>query len=210
MAAFTAPDTLIFVPPPMDDRPLANQLLTEDSISHYLTEETWEEKDDTKKWARERGKLIRCIIVCNGTTNDSAFQMVCECSGKHKSHAKKDTLQVAKTKRKNITFSKKTGCPFKLQFKRNKAKRWFLEKVVCGNHNHPIPESLLSHAYARRLTKEEENIVESLTQIRMKPIDILAHLKERNPQNDSNLDNIYNARKNTMLGNGNKGTKCKN
>ncbi|XP_026446034.1 uncharacterized protein LOC113346719 [Papaver somniferum] len=143
----------------MDDQPLANQLLTKDSSSHYLTEETWEEKDDAKKWARERGKLIRCIIVCNGTTKYSAFQMVCECSGKHKSHAKKDTLQAAKTKRKNTTFSKKTGCPFKLQFKRNKANKWFLEKVVCGSHNHPIPESLLLHAYVGRFTKEEENIV---------------------------------------------------
>ncbi|XP_026434762.1 uncharacterized protein LOC113332434 [Papaver somniferum] len=122
----------------MDDQPLENQLLTKDSSSHYLTEEAWEEKDDAKKWDRERGKLIRCIIVCNGTTNDSAFQMVCECSGKHKSCAKKDTLQAAKTKRKNTTFSKKTGCPFKLQFKRNKANKWFLEKVVSGSHNHPI------------------------------------------------------------------------
>ncbi|XP_026428718.1 uncharacterized protein LOC113324632 [Papaver somniferum] len=172
MAVFTAPSTLLVVPPPMDDQPLANQLLIENSSSHYLTEETWEEKDDAKKWARERGKLIRCIIVCNGTTNNSSFQMVCECNGKHKSHAKKDTLQVEKTKRKNTSFSKKTGCPFKLQFKRNKAKRWFLEKVVCGSHNHPIPQSLLSHAYVGRLTKEEENIVESLTQIRMKTIHI--------------------------------------
>ncbi|XP_026380467.1 uncharacterized protein LOC113275228 [Papaver somniferum] len=139
----------------MDEQPLENQLLTQDSSSHYLTEETGEEKDDAKHWARERGKLIMCIIVCNGTTSESAFQMVCECSGQHRSHAKKGTVQVAKAKRKQTTFTKKTRCPFKLQFKKNAAKRWFLDKVVCGSHNHHIPESLLSHSYAGRLTEEE-------------------------------------------------------
>ncbi|XP_026398923.1 uncharacterized protein LOC113294761 [Papaver somniferum] len=47
---------------------------------------------------------------------------------------------------------------------------WFLEKVVCGSHNHPIPESLLSHSYVGHLTEEEENIVESLTQIPLEDI----------------------------------------
>ncbi|XP_026443578.1 uncharacterized protein LOC113343661 [Papaver somniferum] len=155
---------IVLPPSPMPSQPNANEILTEDSSHHYLNDLRWKDKEDAKKWARERGKSIMCVIVYNGSTNDRHFQMVCECSGESKSHVKKGTLYEPKTNRKNTTFTKKTKCPFKLQFKHNKKSvkseewYWYLEKVVCGRHNHPTPDTLLSHPYAARLNDEENSL----------------------------------------------------
>ncbi|XP_026435530.1 protein FAR1-RELATED SEQUENCE 5-like [Papaver somniferum] len=179
---------IVLPPSSMPSQPNANEILTEDSSHHYLNDLTWKDKKDAKKWAIERDKLIMC---------DRHFQMVCECSGTSKSHVKKGTESKRKTKRKNTTFTKNTNCPFKLQFKHNKKNEnnfWYLEKVACGRHNHLIPKTLLSHPYAARLNDEEKMIVSSMTENRMKPIDILSHIKLLNPSNVSTLATIYNAK----------------
>ncbi|XP_026383446.1 protein FAR1-RELATED SEQUENCE 5-like [Papaver somniferum] len=179
----------------MQDQPQPVQV-SEDTSAHYANNYEWKDKEDAKKWARSQGLKKMCIIVQNKQVTFNDFQMLCECSLKYESHWKKGSEYKPKTARKKGVYNtKKTGCPFKLKFKFNDDKKmWYMEKVISGYHNHPIPESLINHPYSARLNPLEKELVCVLSKRRTRPIDILSGVKVLNPQNSSSLSTIYNER----------------
>ncbi|XP_026450699.1 protein FAR1-RELATED SEQUENCE 5-like [Papaver somniferum] len=179
----------------MEDQPQPVQV-SEDTSTHYANNYELKDKEDAKKWARSQGLEKMCIIVQNKQVIFNSFQMVCKCSGKYESHWKKDSEYKPKTARKKGVYNtKNTGCPFKLKFKFNDDKKmWYMEKVISGYHNHPIPESLINHPYSARLNPLEKDLVRVLSKRRTRPIDILSGVKVLNPSNSSSLATIYNER----------------
>ncbi|KAD4178869.1 hypothetical protein E3N88_27460 [Mikania micrantha] len=73
-------------------------------------------------------------------------------------------------------------------------------RVVNNEHNHLAAEQLGGHPYAMRLNENETRLVEQLSNQNMLPRDILAAVKDQNPDNVSNLRNIYNARRKSRIG----------
>ncbi|XP_026443342.1 uncharacterized protein LOC113343330 [Papaver somniferum] len=179
----------------MEDQPPLVQV-SEDTSAHYANNYEWKDKKDAKLWARSQGLKKMCIIVQNKQVTDNNVQMVCECSGKYESHWKKGSGYKPKTaRREGVYNTKKTGCPFKLKFKFNDDnKMWYMEKVVSGYHNHPIPESLINHPYSARLNPLEKDLVRVLSKRRTRPIGILSVVKVLNPRNSSSFATIYNER----------------
>ncbi|KAD4585224.1 hypothetical protein E3N88_22825 [Mikania micrantha] len=98
------------------------------------------------------------------------------------------------------TGSKKTGCEFELIGKYERSCGGWKLRVVNNEHNHQGAEQLGGHPYAMRLNESETRLVEQLSNQNMLPRDILAVVKDQNPDNVSNLRNIYNARRKLRVG----------
>ncbi|KAH6780136.1 hypothetical protein C2S52_011373 [Perilla frutescens var. hirtella] len=92
------------------------------------------------------------------------------------------------------TGSKRIGCPFCLKgHYLPEFNQWMLE-VACGVHNHPQAKYLEGHAYAGRLTSDEEKLVASLSSSHTHPKQILAAIQRSFPNNKSTIKTIYNVR----------------
>ncbi|KAD3067639.1 hypothetical protein E3N88_35519 [Mikania micrantha] len=98
------------------------------------------------------------------------------------------------------TGSKKTGCEFELIGKYERSCGGWKLRVVNNEHNHQGAEQLGGHPYAMRLNESETRLVEQLSNQNMLPRDILAAVRDQNPDNVSNLRSIYNARRKLRAG----------
>ncbi|XP_021986252.1 uncharacterized protein LOC110882573 [Helianthus annuus] len=77
--------------------------------------------------------------------------------------------------------SKKVGCPFRLIGKLDSSSgNWSLVEKK-NIHNHEPAEFLEGHAFARRLTPDEESLVERLYLQTMEPTDIHLTIRKQNP-----------------------------
>ncbi|KAL4583479.1 hypothetical protein LXL04_008052 [Taraxacum kok-saghyz] len=91
-----------------------------------------------------------------------------------------------------MEIQKIINCPFELVGKYLKAHdRWTL-RVKRDEHNKESSLYMEGHAYAMRLTDKESRLVKDLTELNVKPRDILPTLKEQNQNNVSSLRTIYN------------------
>ena len=78
----------------------------------------------------------------------------------------------------NDTGSKICGCSFELVGKYlSLYNRWMLI-VICETHNHEPTLYLEGHSYARKLSENESQLVNDLTQTNVKPCDILSTIKK--------------------------------
>ncbi|XP_071705421.1 uncharacterized protein [Rutidosis leptorrhynchoides] len=90
--------------------------------------------------------------------------------------------------------------------RRSKTKNGYLAKILfmCERGGMSVSKSapekskpskkIDCHAYAMRLTNEEECLVKDMSSNYVKPSEILATLKQRNPENVSSNMTIYNAK----------------
>jgi hypothetical protein len=60
-------------------------------------------------------------------------------------------------------------------------------------HNHSVAVHLEGNSYAGRLLQEETSLLVNMSKSRVKPMDILATLKQRDPLNATTMKTIYNA-----------------
>ncbi|KAD4180104.1 hypothetical protein E3N88_28695 [Mikania micrantha] len=90
------------------------------------------------------------------------------------------------------TGSKKFGCEFELIGKYERSCGGWKLCEVNNEHNHQGAEKLGGHPYAMRLNESKTHLVEQLSNQNMLPRDVLAAIKDQNPDNVSNLRSIYN------------------
>jgi histone-lysine N-methyltransferase SETD2 len=88
------------------------------------------------------------------------------------------------------TGSKKLNCPFML-IGRLRKEGWKLE-VKHANHNHDPFIHAEGHAFARRLTPQEEKMVETLYFQGLEPANIHLAIRAQNPDNVCILRDIHN------------------
>lgn len=93
-----------------------------------------------------------------------------------------------------MSGSKKCGCSFELKGKKLPTDDDLILLVVCGVHNHSTAVHFEGHSYAGRLLQEETSLLVDMSKSRVKPRDILATLKQRDPLDAITMKTIYNAR----------------
>ena len=90
--------------------------------------------------------------------------------------------------------TRKTNCPFELVAKFYKSNDHWTLTVVNPTHNHDAVKHMEGHPQAMRLSESQKNMVSDLTQLNIKPKQILSTIKKHDPENASTLKTIYNAR----------------
>ncbi|XP_035845394.1 uncharacterized protein LOC118491604 [Helianthus annuus] len=88
--------------------------------------------------------------------------------------------------------SKKIGCPFKMIGKLDASSGNWSLVVKQKDHNHEHAVFLEGHAFARRLTPDEELLVERLYIQNMEPTNIHLTIRKQNPQSVCILRDIQN------------------
>lgn len=65
--------------------------------------------------------------------------------------------------------------------------------ITDGIHNHVLDRALQGHLIAGRLKPEEKQLLSELTRNLVPPKNIISTMKERDPNNVSDIKQIYNA-----------------
>lgn len=138
-------------------------------------------------WVKSRGFDNGYVIVTGRSKKSSKDGIVnkvwlmCDRGGKHNSIA---------TKRRSGT--KKMGCPFKLVGLYDADRLVWNLHVRDDDHTHAPAQHMEGHPYARRLTQEEYNMVEQLSEQHMPTRNILSSVKKFFPGNVSINRDLYN------------------
>ncbi|KAF6138868.1 hypothetical protein GIB67_018599 [Kingdonia uniflora] len=204
-----APCGISDLPDPLDnddEKVESNSSHDWDFTKEFTTDKLFNGRKELLDWVRKVGMSLGIVVVIKGSKASVTAKyphtwLHCDRSGKYrdKSGKKRYCDKINKSKgESNINKrlrSNKCGCPFELRAGRkgNSGDLWEL-KVYCGRHNHQ-PADLEGHAYAGRLTEEEEKLVVEMTKNDWRPREILEILKERRPENCSNINTIYSVKK---------------
>ncbi|XP_026443354.1 uncharacterized protein LOC113343346 [Papaver somniferum] len=170
-----------------------------DSTEVFTTNKIFGSKDEVVKWCRDVGKKKNMVIVIvKGESKNQGgkglfVELSCERSGKHRKLKIDESLLNPNVKRRKGTSTKKCRCPFRLRSACLDTNTWKLT-VRVGYHNHLDADTLLGHAYAARLTNDEEEDVILLAAGGAKPKSILNTIKEKYPDNVSTVRTIRNAK----------------
>ncbi|XP_058775580.1 protein FAR1-RELATED SEQUENCE 5-like [Vicia villosa] len=122
----------------------------------------------------------------NGTARRNAFvTMLCERSGKY--HP-----PLRKSKRDDMS-SRKCECPFKICCYMLASKKWRFS-FIYGLHNHDLFSKLQGHPSVCRLKPEEKTCFSDMFLNLIQPKNIPATLKQKEPDNVSNISQVYNIR----------------
>ncbi|XP_058774718.1 uncharacterized protein LOC131648990 [Vicia villosa] len=146
-------------------------------------------------WVRnEASKLGFGIVILrsgNGSSRRKDFVVLnCERGGKY--------VRTNRVLKHDDTGSRKCACPFKLHVTRRIDGLWHFS-MICGVHNHTLETNLYGHPSACRLSREEENVISKLSTIKVAPRNILTDLKQKKPDNVSNIKQVYNERYNLKV-----------
>ncbi|KAL5730924.1 [histone H3]-lysine(4) N-trimethyltransferase [Ranunculus cassubicifolius] len=171
-----------------------------DLTDHFTTDRVFETREELIRWAGRVGKECGCIIVIRKSDHPTTGRkprlfLGCERGGKYRTHKKAVANQDDIKRRKRKSGSKKCDCPFVLRgvCLSGPLDQWKVT-VECGHHNHPLATDLNGNAYGGRLTAEERQVLFEMTLNGVKPKQVLTVIKERDPNNSSKLQHIYNAR----------------
>lgn len=86
---------------------------------------------------------------------------------------------------------RKHGCPFKVRGYRKENNTWKFN-VVSGVQNHYLCHKFTEYSIVCRLNPEDKELVSVMTLNMVSPQNILEMLKQKIPQNVSNIKKIYN------------------
>ncbi|KAJ1406207.1 Protein FAR1-RELATED SEQUENCE 11 [Sesbania bispinosa] len=145
----------------------------------FTTNEVFGSRDELLNWVRGTAMehnfvvvIVRSDIGNNG--RKTKLVLGCERSGKYIPY-KSELVR-------NVTGSRKCGCPFRLRGRALANGGGWKLNVVSGVHNHDVAENLEGHPYAGRLTVEK-SLLEDMTKNMVKPRSILLTLKDHNKHN---------------------------
>ncbi|XP_058726781.1 protein FAR1-RELATED SEQUENCE 5-like [Vicia villosa] len=120
----------------------------------------------------------------NGMARKNAFvTMLCERSRKYHPPLRKF--------KRDDTCTRKCECPFKIRDYMVASKKWRFS-VICGLHNHDMCGKLQGHPSVCRLKPEEKTCINDMSLNLVQPKNILATLKQKEPDNVSNIRQVYN------------------
>ena len=138
-----------------------------------------------KDWAETQG-----YAVVIGRSRPNKVWIKCDRGGKYSDrHAEHPENR----KRKRIE-SRLTGCPFKIQANTKKDGIW-RSRTETAEHNHGPSEDLSIHPTLRRMTDEQNQKVNEMTEGGHTPVEILAEMQRLWPNIKLLRRDIYNARK---------------
>lgn len=153
------------------------------------------DSENAKEWARFMGGITKMVLVTqrswkNKRNGLGVFRLVCEYYG-----YPRDTTDVDKDfppSSNRDGKSKKIGCAFELEGREYEIDKWRVF-VICGSHNHDLPDNLFGHAFAGRLTPKQHQKVRRGAMIGIKPRDLLSILKDEDPECVTSIRQVYNS-----------------
>jgi len=137
-----------------------------------------------QQWAEAHGyATVRKTSVCDKRGEIRKIWVICDKGSKIRSikppvPATTDQQQGETKPRK--AGSRKTGCEFTLTITRTSEIQWEVA-IITATHNHEPSVNASTHPTHRKLTTNEENVVNAMIERTAKPRDILLALKQLNP-----------------------------
>ncbi|KAL6541943.1 hypothetical protein OROGR_011429 [Orobanche gracilis] len=162
------------------------------TMSSFYNDRVFETREELMDWVQTTARNLGYVIVIQRTKKTvlgfvKNVYLMCDRGGEYKSASQSTTL----------SGTKKCGCPFQLiaKYSHDPTHSGWKINVICDIHNHDPAIFLEGHAFAKRLSKKEFEIVEDMTKKHMAPRDILTQLKKNDDQNVSTRQIVYDARK---------------
>ncbi|XP_058726691.1 uncharacterized protein LOC131598070 [Vicia villosa] len=154
----------------------------------FINKQEFDDRDSMLTWIRKTATILSFSVVIgrsdNGLERRNVFvTMLYERSGKY-------WTPLRKFKRDDMR-SRKCECPFKIRGYMLATKKWKFT-VICGLHNHELCSKLQGHHSVCRLKPEEKTCISDMTLNLIQPKNILVTLKQKEPNNISNIRQVYN------------------
>ncbi|XP_058759135.1 uncharacterized protein LOC131632404 [Vicia villosa] len=153
----------------------------------FISKQDFDDRESMLTWIRRKVVNLGFGVVIgrsdNGTARRNLFVTMCGRSGKYNPPLKKF--------KKDDTCTRKCECPFKSRCYMLASKKW-RSSVICGLHNHELCAKLQGHPIACRLNLVEKASIKDLSLNFVQPKNILVTLKRKEPDNISNIRQVYN------------------
>ena len=152
----------------------------------FTSDKIWESREEAFLWAREIAMNQHFCIKKwrNKPSTPRALGGTWLPCDRHGQNVPKGAGQV-----RDITRSKKCGCPFMLRLKEGPKGLWRII-VQHGTHNHVIADNLYGSALAGRPTAEEKEIIRVMTVNHCKPLKIHTTIHS-SPGNLTKMKQVY-------------------
>ncbi|KAI3802564.1 hypothetical protein L1987_30701 [Smallanthus sonchifolius] len=156
----------------------------------YKTDQNFQSREQLVDWAVRIGRENGYVLVTRrsrrkGDDPTEPFIKVWLVCDRHGERASTATVR--------RDGSKKIGCPFKLEGEYQENTGDWKLTVKDDSHNHDPSQHLEAHSFARRLSQSEQLLVAKLYSQNMLPRNILATIREQNPESSCIKKDIYNA-----------------
>ncbi|KAJ1387866.1 hypothetical protein SESBI_39627 [Sesbania bispinosa] len=162
----------------------------------FTANEIFGSRDKLLNWVRGTAMEHSFVVVIvrsdsGGNGRKTKLVLGCERSGKYMPYKSKLV--------RNVTSSRKCGCPFRLRGRPLANGGGWKLNVVCGVHNHDVAENLEWHPYAGRLSVKEKSLLKDMTKSMVKPMSILLTLKDHNEHNVTKIKQGHAPRETTNM-----------
>ncbi|XP_058754564.1 uncharacterized protein LOC131627723 [Vicia villosa] len=153
----------------------------------FISKHDFDDRESMLTWIRRKAVNLGFGVVIgrsdNGTARRNPFvTMLCERSGKYNPPLKKF--------KKDDMSTRKCECPFKIRCYMLASKKW-RSSIIYGLHNHELCAKLQGHPIACRLNPVENASIKDMSLNFVQPKNILATLKRKEPDNISNIRQVY-------------------
>ncbi|MCH92949.1 protein FAR1-RELATED SEQUENCE 11-like, partial [Trifolium medium] len=160
-----------------------------DTSSSFATVEAFKDRDSLITWVRGVAEKLRFAVVILNSDYGSGRRkqklvLGCERNGVYKRTSKKIKFEE--------TGTRKCGCKFKLRGNFHVTTNDWHISVLNGIHNHELDKELDGHLVAGRLKPKEMEVVAEMTRNLVPPRNIMTTLKERDPDNVTDIKQLYN------------------
>ena len=152
------------------------------------TEQIFDSRDSLTASVRQHALSQGYAITTIRSITDKYIYLGCDRGGTYR-----DRVNAPEGAKRRTTTTRRIGCPFKLYGKKLLDDKWELQ-VQNPNHNHTADDNMIGHSAARRLTEEQLQKVQHLSEIGSNPRGILALIKREHPNALVTPRDIYNAR----------------
>ncbi|XP_058780892.1 uncharacterized protein LOC131654994 [Vicia villosa] len=169
------------------DKVVANVV---DVGGEFISKHDFDDRESMLTWiCRNTVNLGFGVVIGrsdNGTARRNPFvTMLCERNGKYNPPLKKF--------KKDDTGTRKCECPFKIRCYMLASKKWRIS-VIFGLHNHELCAKLQGHPMACGLNPIKKASIKDMSLNFVQPKNIPATLKRKEPDNISNIGQVYNQR----------------
>lgn len=145
---------------------------------------TFRSREELLEHVRNISMTLGYVVSINMSKKDKIIGIGCDRGGTYRCR-KPNAIRQKKSKSRLI------NCPFRVVGKRNDDGLWIM-KVENGEHNHEPSKDLIDHPFARRCSEEEVLRIKEMTFAGIQPREILATLKQSNPNLKLLLRDLYN------------------
>lgn len=147
----------------------------------------FQDREELILYVRQFGISQGYVVTIRRSVKENLIILGCDrgCTHRRKREPKE-------FKRRRKQPSHLTNCPFEVEG-RKKNERWVLA-ITHGEHNHEAIRDMSKHRYSRHFSREEIEIIRTMSYAGFKPMKVLKALKKSNPELRATPRDLYNAK----------------